>query len=162
MMNQRLMNFLAMAKKKTYASTTSKVKKTKDGGKNYKINQGDYVYTDTYFGNLIDCGQERVYVKGKVVWAMAYRGGITPGNERMHTQAFSFLKKCMRKIPKIFPIRGPKQVKEGDWLYVNKWRGDVKGFVGEENIYYKGKKITFRNYVGGLIKNDKQSNHLRR
>jgi len=152
-MDKKILKFIAKAKKQTYASTTSKPKKTKDGGKTYTVKQGDYTYTDTYFGNLIDCGQERVYHKGKVIWAMAYRGGMCPGKENFSKQAFTFLKKCMQKIPKEFPARGPKKVKEGKFLYENKWKGNIRGFIGEENVYYAGKQVCFRNYVGGLIKN---------
>ncbi|MBU0894817.1 MAG: hypothetical protein KKF48_05610 [Nanoarchaeota archaeon] len=154
-MDKQLLGFIAKAKKQAYASTSAKPKKTKDGGKTYTIKQGDYVYTDTYFGNLIDCGQERVYFKGKVIWAMAYRGGMCRGKEHMDNVAFDFLKGCISKMPKEFPARGPKVVKKGDWKYENKWKGDIRGFIGEENIYYKGEKVCFRNYVGGLIKNKK-------
>ncbi|MBT4376191.1 hypothetical protein HOD29_02350 [archaeon] len=154
-MEKKLIDFIAKSKKKTYASTNSKPKRTKDGGKTYTVIEGDYVYTDTYFGNLVDCGQERVLFKGKVIWAMSYRGGILEKYEKMHDSAFNFLKKCISKMPKDFPARGPRKMKEGKWKYENKWKGDIEGFVGEENIYFSGKKVCFRNYVGGLIKNRK-------
>ena len=74
-MKQELKDFIGYAKKRTYASKLSIPKKTGDGGKTYTIKKGKYVYTDTYFGNLIDCGQERIYYNKKVIWIMAYRGG---------------------------------------------------------------------------------------
>lgn len=151
-MKENILQFIAKAKKQDYASSTSKPKKTKDGGKTYKIKQRDYQYTDTYFGNLIDCGQERLYYKGKVIWVMAYRGGMCKGFEGFSKKAFNFLKKCMSNISKNFPARGPKKAKEGKFKYENIWKGNIDGFVGEENIYYNGKKICFRNYVGGLVK----------
>ena len=149
---KELINFIAKSKKQAYASTTTKPKKTKDGGKTYTIKKGDFTYTDTYFGNIIDCGQERVYCKGKAVWVMAYRGGIIR-KENMHNEAFTFLKKCISKMPKSFPARGPKSMADGKWKYENKWKGNIFGFTGEENIYYNNEKICFRNYLGGLIKN---------
>lgn len=152
-MKTELINFIANAKKQAYASSTSKPKKTKDGGKTYTIKKGDYQYTDTYFGNLIDSGQERVYYKGKVIWVMSYRGGLCLGFENFGEQAFNFLKKCISKMPKNFPARGPKELKEEEFKYENKWKGDIEGFVGEENIYYNGKQVCFRNYLGGLVKN---------
>ncbi|MEK6945461.1 MAG: DUF5680 domain-containing protein [Nanoarchaeota archaeon] len=155
MIETNVIRFIAKAKKQAYASTDSKPKKTKDGGKTYSIKEGDLLYTDTYFGNIIDCGQERVYCKGKVIWVMAYRGGIFDEYQHLHQEAFNFLKKCISKIPKDFPVRGPKSFKLGKFSYDNKWKGDIRGFVGEEGIYYAGKKICFRNYVGGLIKNRK-------
>lgn len=154
-MNRELLRFIAKAKKQAYASGTSKPKKTKDGGKTYIIKEGNYKYSDTYFGNLVDSGQERVYYKGKVIWTMAYRGGIYEKYEKMSGEAYNFLKKCISKIPKSFPARGPKKVIIGKFKYKNNWEGNINGFIGRENIYYKGNKICFRNYLGGLIKNKK-------
>ena len=151
MKNQKLKDFIAYAKKKSYASTLSVPKKTKDGGETYIIKKNNFEYRDTYFGNLIDCGQERVYFKGKVIWVMSYRGGSL--NKKLTKKAFDFLKKCISKIPREFPARGPKKVVEGKWIYENKWKGDIESFVGVENIYYDKNKICFRNYLGGLIKN---------
>lgn len=154
-MKKSLLQFIAKAKKQAYASPASKPKKTRDGGKTYTIKQRDYMYIDTYFGNLIDCGQERVYYKGKVIWIMVYRGGRCKGFENFDKEAFNFLKKCISKMPKNFPARGPKKAKQGKFKYGNIWKGDIDGFVGEENIYYNEKKVCFRNYIGGLVKNKK-------
>lgn len=151
-MEEKIIKFIAKSKKKGYASTTNTFKKTKDGGKNCFFKSGNLIYTDTYFGNLIDCGQERVYENGKVIWVMAYRGGIIKKQE-MHNEAFNFLKKCISKMPKNFPVRGPRKMKQGKWEYENTWKGDIEGFIGEENIYYNNEKVCFRNYVGGIIKN---------
>ena len=74
-MKKELLDFIKKAKQATYASESSVEKKGEDGGKNYKVEEGDWTYTDTYFGNLVDCGQERIYENGKVIWMMAYRGG---------------------------------------------------------------------------------------
>jgi hypothetical protein len=152
-MKSGLKEFIRWAKVQGYADTSSVWKKTEEGGKTISINKGDYVYTDTYFGSLVDCGQEKISFKGKVVWVMAYRGGAL--NERLSKKAFSFLKKCISMIPEDFPSRGPKEFSEGKWRYENKWQGDIEGFIGEENIYYDGEKICFRNYLGGLVKNKK-------
>jgi len=151
-MKEELIRFIEEAKKTGYASTKNTFKKTKDGGKTCVFKSGKYTYTDTYFGSIVDSGQEKVYQKGKVIWIMSYRGGIIK-KLYLHNAAFSFLKKCISKMPKSFPARGPKQIKEGKFRYENKWKGDISGFVGEENIYYNNEKICFRNYFGGLIKN---------
>ena len=151
-MNKKIIDFLRAAKKSAYASVTAKSKKTLDGGDTYLIKKGDLVYRDKYFGSLIDCGQERVYQKGKVIWVMTYRGGVCSGKENLGEEAFNFLKKCIGKAPKNFPARGPKKVKQGKWIYENKWSGNIESFVGEENIYYGKSKICFRNYLGGLVK----------
>lgn len=150
--SKKLIAFIAEAKKRGYVSVKETFKKTEDGGKTCIYKKGDFTYTDTYFGNLVDCGQERVYFNGKVIWVMAYRGGIM-NREEFHGEAFGFLKKCISMMPKDFPARGPKSFEEKNWRYENIWKGDIWSFTGEENIYLDGEKICFRNYVGGLIKN---------
>lgn len=152
-MKKDLVDFIRRAKQSTYASESSVAEKTEDGGKRYRIEEGNFVYTDEYFGNLIDNGQERVSIDGKVAWVMSYRGGMVEGQEQMHKEAFSFLKKCISMAPEDFPVRGPSEFEEGDFRYENIWTGDFEGFVGEENIYFKGEQICFRNYIGGLSKN---------
>jgi len=151
-MRKELMDFIRRAKQNTYASENSVSVKSDDGGESYRIEEGEWVYTDTYFGDLIDSGQERVFENGKVIWVMAYRGGACEGSEDLSKEGFGFLKKCISQAPEDFPARGPKRVEDGDWLYENNWEGDIEGFVGEENIYFKGKKICFRNYIGGMVK----------
>jgi hypothetical protein len=152
-MKKEWIEFIGKAKQNTCASSLFFPKKTEDGAKRYLVEEGCLKYTDIYFGNLVDCGQERLYVDGKVVWMMSYRGGIFEEFDHLNKKAFNFLKKCIRMALAEFPIRGPKKVEEGDWLYENKWEGDIEGFVGEENIYFRGEKLCFRNYLGGLIRN---------
>ena len=152
-MEKELMDFIRRVKQQTYASETSVAKEVDGGGKSYRIEEGDWVYTDTYFGNLIDSGQERVFENGKVIWVMAYRGGMVEGFEKMREKAFGFLKKCISQVPEDFPVRGPRYFKSGDWEYENDWEGDIGGFVGEENIFLSGERVCFRNYLGGLVKN---------
>ena len=152
-MKKEWVEFLRKAKLNGYASESSVWENTSDGGKTTKFKEGNLVYTDTYFGSLTDCGQERLLENEKVVWTMAYRGGIFEKYKERGGEAFSFLKKCISKIPEDFPARGPKSFEEDDWRYENNWMGDIEDFVGEENIYYKDEKICFRNYLGGIVRN---------
>lgn len=152
-MNKELLDFIKKAKQSTYASASSASIKSEDGSKSYEIKENGLTYTDTYFGDLVDCGQERVYEKGKVIWMMAYRGGVLEGHYEMGEKAFEFLKKCISIAPKDFPTRGPGKFEDGDWVYENLWEGNIENFIGEENIYFKGEKICFRNYFGGMVRN---------
>ena len=38
-----------------------------------------------------------------------------------------------------------------DYIYRNKWEGEIDGFSGEEVITQKGGIIYKANYIGGLI-----------
>lgn len=84
---------------------------------------------------------------------MAYRGGMIKEQADLSGGAFDFLKKCISKAPEEFPARGPAKVEDEDWTYKNIWEGDIEDFVGEENIYFKGEKVCFRNYFGGVVRN---------
>ncbi len=158
-MKEELMDFIRKAKQSTYASSFSVPKRTEGGGYKFTVTKGDWVYTDEYFGALVDSGQERVYEKGVLIWVMAYRGGLyslrddpfEDVEEDMADEAFGFLKKCLKEAPAEFPARGPESFKEGDFGYENSWEGEIDSFVGEEFVYFKGKKVCFRNYLGGMV-----------
>ena len=161
MMSEQLIDFIRKAKQSTYASKFSIPKKTEGGGKKYTITKGNWVYTDEYFGEVLDSGQERVYQDGVLIWVMAYRGGpmslrdnpfaeVEEGIDFIE-EAFDFLKKCLRESPSEFPARGPKRFKDGDFVYENSWEGEIDSFVGEEVVKYKGKNVLFRNYLGGWV-----------
>lgn len=147
-----LINFLHKAKKKTFASKITIPKSNLDGSKEYLYKEGDLIYKDKYFGSIVDTGQELVFYKNKLVWSMSYRGGMIEGSESLSKKCFSFLKKCLRNLPRDFPVRGPKGCEEGDFKYKNFWKGNLEDFIGEEKIFWKGKQIYFRNYLGGMGK----------
>jgi hypothetical protein len=151
-MKKELLEFIRKAKLNGYASENSVWENTDSGGKTTRFEEGNFVYTDTYFGNMVDCGQELAYENGKVVWMMSYRGGAVRGKEDFAEQGFSVLKKCISQMPNDFPVRGPKKIEESNLTYENNWDGDIEDFVGEENIYLNGEKICFRNYFGGIVR----------
>jgi len=145
-----LTEFLQEAKKKTFASKISLPKLNPDKSKEYIYKKGNFKYKDTYFGSVIDTGQELVFYKGNLIWSMAYRGGMILGKEAFSKKCFSFLKRCLRKTPKEFPVRGPKFYKEKEFKYENIWKGDLENFTGQEKIFLKGEQIYFRDYLGGM------------
>ena len=147
-----LTKFLQKAKKRTFASKIARPTTNLNGSKEYKYQEGDLIYRDCYFGSTVDTGQELVFKKNKLIWSMSYRGGMIQGSEKMARTCFSFLKKCLRNFPPNFPVRGPSRKEEGDFKYKNNWDGDLEDFVGEEKIFWKGKQIYFRNYIGGVGK----------
>ena len=149
-MNQEnLAKFLQKSKRKTFASATTIPKFRLDGSKEYFYKEGNLTYRGKYFGSLVDTGQELVFHKNKLVWSMSYRGGMVLGKEDLSKKCFSFLKKCLRKAPLFFPVRGPTSYREGVFRYENSWKGDLEGFIGEEKIFYEGEQIYFRDYLGG-------------
>ncbi len=151
MMDREIINFIQKAKKATFASKMARPVKTEDNGLEYIYKEKPFLYKDKYFGHFVDVGQEIVWYRGNPIWAMSYRGGML-SHRYLSKKCFSFLKRCLKKLPKDFPIRGPESYKEGDFRYENTWKGDIESFFGEEKIFWKGKQIYFRNYLGGVIK----------
>lgn len=62
-----------------------------------------------------------------------------------------FLLKCLSTIPKDMPARGPRELIEGAFKYVNNWSGAIEKFSGVEKIYYKDNEVYSAQYIGGLV-----------
>ncbi|MDI6721659.1 MAG: DUF5680 domain-containing protein, partial [Candidatus Aenigmarchaeota archaeon] len=76
-----LSEFLVRAKLNTYASVgESGEKMLEDGSKELVFEENEFKYRDRYFGFNPFIGQEVVWRKGKVIWAMNYRGRIISGD----------------------------------------------------------------------------------
>lgn len=54
-------------------------------------------------------------------------------------------------MPVKYPYRGPARIKEGSLEYVNKWKGGIDSYSGEERILEKGREVYKASYMGGLI-----------
>ena len=71
-MKKELLSFIKKAKQSAYASESSAAKKGDDGGKSYRLEESNLIYTDEYFGDLVDCGQERIY-ENSAAWKKEMR-----------------------------------------------------------------------------------------
>ena len=150
---RNLKEFVYEAKMRSFASKAEKIFLS-DGScmRSYLDSRAGktYLYNDTYFGNLVDCGHEKVSIDGIAVWACQYYGGIVPSlREHVDTSAalaylaklderdashviVAFLRKALRASPVDFPVRGPSMfestdefgdmlVDPGIWRYTNEW-----------------------------------------
>jgi hypothetical protein len=150
-----LARFLVAAKKKTYAGDGKETRAQRPGFRELEFRKGDWYYRDSYAGFFFAPGQEVVRYKGSPVWAMAYSGGMKKeyhGDAEFAAYVFGFLKKALGRVSAARPFRGPGRLKVGDFLYVDKSRGDIRDFSGEERIFYKGKEVFRQYYIGGMIK----------
>jgi hypothetical protein len=145
-----LKSFLLFAKLATYAST-KKPKKYTNGQKIYKYSNGSMIYKDIYYGNVLDAGLEVVFDKNFPIWSMSYRGGMT--NEIIDSKTcFKFLMKSLSNLSIDFPVRGPSEFRDSDFVYYNFFDGTIFDFIGYEEIYFNNEKIYFKKYIGGLFK----------
>ncbi len=148
---KRLSKFLIKAKINTYASNGEGGEKIlPDGSKELEFEEGDFKYKDRYFGFNPFVGEEVVFENGNIVWGMNYYGEVV--SEAVPAkQIYQFLQKALRKLTEDKPFRGPDNFKEDDFKYINKVKGTVKNFIGEEEIFYKSQLVYKLNYHGGLI-----------
>lgn len=148
---KQLSKFLIKAKINTYASSGEGGERVlPDGSKELEFREKEFQHRDVYFGFNPFVGREVVFQKGKIVWGMNYYGKIV-SKIIPSKQVYQFLQEALKKIPEDKPFRGPQRFKKDNFQYLNKIRGTVKKFDGEEKIFYKGKLVYGLIYHGGII-----------
>jgi hypothetical protein len=160
---EQLNQFLGKATLATYAGGGEKVDPSRadfvsrfTGFKELEYKDGDFYYRDSYAGFFRSAGEEVVCYKEKPVWTQCYYGGMEPkyiNDEKFARETFNFLKKALSYGEKqnVFQPRGPKEFKDGDWVYVCDWRGDINNFKGKEAIMWKGEVVFTHHFFGGLL-----------
>lgn len=100
-----------------------------------------------WFGGEPFGGREVVFYKHKPYWMMAYYGSDSQTDEG----TIPFLRKALSQMPEDMPVRGPKELIDGKYRYVNTWLGTLGKFIGEEKIYFEDKEVFKTNYSGGVV-----------
>lgn len=116
----------------------------------------EFVYEDRYIGFFQAPGQEVVYFKGLIpVWARAYYGGMQSGyqkDEEFAKRTFDFLLRALQTFAPQYPFRrGPEKYTEEEWEYYSRVSGDIRRFDAEEWILYRGERVFWQRYGGGLV-----------
>lgn len=144
----KIINFLILAKKKTYAGNAEEEKEsTRPKSHDLIYEQGNYKYIDTYLGGERFIGEEAIFDNDNPVWAMNYKG--IEINERFSA---NFLKQALSNVDISKPYRGPEIFKDGIYTYVCKIDGSFEDFSGEEIIYCQNEKVYTCTFCGGIIK----------
>lgn len=146
-MNKSFVKFLIASKKKGYAAGDVNIVHEKDKSYSTRGEEGDFSFHDNWFGGEPFGGREVVFYKGKPYWMMVYYGSDTGRAEGL----IEFLRKALSQIPEGLPVRGPKELINGDFKYENEAKGTIEQFIGVEKIYFKGEEVFKTNYVGGLV-----------
>ena len=148
-------DFLIEAKRQTYANeNVERVLSARKNSKDYEYKRDNMVYHDTYFGGTNFIGEEVVYVDDKTYWAMNYYGVTldeTLGEEAMDNA----LRPALMNVgvdKDVIPVRGPKEMINGEYKYSFEVVGDINYFSGVEIIYKNNKKIYELKCHGGLVK----------
>lgn len=140
-------NFLVKAKQSTYSAKKGKVKSTRLGSHDYKYEEDEYKYYDTFVGADMFSGEEIVYQNETAVYSMNYYG-------RVLNELFSgdFLKEALMHVSAELPYRGPMLYKNGSYTYTMQVTGDYTFFNGREDIYYNEIKVYECVFHGGVLK----------
>lgn len=147
---ENLKQFLAEAKKNTYAGDGQTTAPTRPGSKDLPYRKGDYYYLDSYLGSFNFIGEEAVWFKDASIWGMNYYGKMLSDNI---PEGFSkCLKGALQNVPEENPYRGPGSYKYGAYEYRCNWEGDISMFSGEEFIYLDDKPIYRLKFHGGYLK----------
>lgn len=143
---QGIRTFLVKAKQNTYAAGENEMTSSQPDSHDFRYEDGDYLYMDTYFGGQKFIGEERVWIKDNIVWAMNYYGQSLHENFDV-----TFLKEALSHVPVSMPFRGPEFYQRGDYIYQCQVQGDFDSFTGEERIYCKQEKMYICSFHGGMI-----------
>lgn len=153
MINKKeLCQFLVKAKKTTYASGNTSIEtKEKDKSTTLIFEEGEYKYHDNYFGGEPYGGREVVFYKNDPIYIMTYYGSV---NEKISDfdAVYKFLQKALSLIPKDYPFRGPKELKEDNLIYKNSNTGEIDDFEGTESIRTSNGQLIYKaKYFGGFV-----------
>ena len=111
---EQLIKFRLEANANTYAAYANETESTRLDSHDFTYSNGSYTYHDTYVGGEQLAGEEAIWYKGKVQYAMNYVG-------RVIGQQFSgdFLKEALRSADRKMPFRGPEYYQSGEYIYIN-------------------------------------------
>lgn len=142
-----LIEFRLTASANTYAACMNETDSTRPDSHDFRYEQGDYVYHDTYVGAEQFAGEEAIWKAGRAVYAMNYIG-------RVISDQFNgnFLKEALRKADRNMPYRGPEHYQSGEFLYKSKVSGDFSWFQGYEEIYCLNEKVYECYFHGGFMR----------
>lgn len=143
----KIIQFRLKANVNTYAGFMNETDSTRYDSHDYKYEEGEFTYHDTYLGGEQFAGEEGIWKNGTAVYAMNYLGRVLG-----HNFSGDFLKEALRMATTEYPYRGPEFYKSGEYIYKSKVSGDFTWFQGYEEIYCQDMKVYECYFHGGLMK----------
>ena len=142
-----LIAFRLEANVNTYAAFMNETDASRPSSHDFRYQNGNYMYHDTYVGGEKFAGEEAIWKNSVPVYAMNYMG-------RVIADGFSgnFLKEALRAADKKMPYRGPEYYQSGEYTYKCSVNGDFTWFQGYEEIYQGDVKVYECVFHGGLMK----------
>lgn len=147
----QLHTFIIRAKQTTYVGGGRKLLPYRLGSHDLQFIEGDWAYHDSYLGESDFIGEEAVYYKQKVVWAMNYFGRILVPDKITSAEAGVMIKISLTRMYAEGRFLGGFVHSEGDMTYVDASEGDLTHFTGREYIRKGGDVVYELVYHGGLV-----------
>jgi len=139
------MTFLVSAKLQTYAAQGDDATVTPlvPGSHQLEYQEGALLHRDIYFGGAYFVGQETVYEGSTPVWAMGYAGGVITPDALPNAvrEVYKFPRSALQHVTAERPYRGPRQWREGVFVYSDDSQGDIGCFWGIETITHEGQSV---------------------
>ena len=142
-----LIQFRLKANINTYAAFMNETDSSRYDSHDYKYEEGEYAYHDSYLGGEQFAGEEGIWKNGVDLYAMNYLGRVLGDN-------FSgdFLKEALRAATMEYPYRGPEFYQSGEYTYKCQVTGDFSWFQGYEEIYCNEVKVYECYFHGGVMR----------
>jgi hypothetical protein len=147
----QLNTFIIRAKQATYVGSGQKLLPYRLGSHDLQFIERDWAYHDSYLGESDFIGEEAVYYKQKVVWAMNYFGRILKPDQITSAEAGMMIKISLSYMYAEGRFLGGFVHTEKDLTYVDGSEGDFTNFTGREHIRRGGEVVYELVYHGGLI-----------
>ena len=147
----QLYTFIIRAKQATYVGGGQKLLPYRLGSHDLQFIENDWAYHDSYLGENDFIGEEAVYHKGKIVWAMNYFGRILMPDRITSAQAGAMIKASLTRMYGEGRFLGGFVHSEGDLTYVDSSEGDIVFFTGREHIRRDKDVVYELVYHGGLV-----------
>jgi hypothetical protein len=155
-MLSELSKFLVAAKRDTHATAgeDASVAPVLAGSKQLEYRAGRFLYRNVQFGMTRLAGQETVALGDRVIWSMAYGGGIAPevADDAVIAIIYNYLRQALYIVEPARPFRGPRNFGSGALRYSDDSEGDLESFRGIERITRDGALVYRLDYCGGLIR----------
>lgn len=148
----QLQAFIIRAKQATYVGSGQKLLPYRLGSHDLQFEEGDWAYHDSYLGENDFIGEEAVYYRRKVAWAMNYFGRILKPDRITSAQAGAMIKTSLTRMYAEGRFLGGFEYTERELTYIDASQGDFQFFTGREFIRRDGEVVYELVYHGGLVR----------
>ena len=149
---QELLGFIVRAKSASYEGGGRTLLPYRLGSHDLQYMEGDWAYHDSYLGENDFIGEEVVYYRWKVVWAMNYFGRILRPDHITSAQAGQVIQQSLSRMYEESRFLGGFKYPVGEYTYIDTNTGDMTFFTGREFITRDNEIVYELVYHGGLVK----------